>query len=106
MNLKSLNPKLVQLIKIVSTILISNAIGLELWNLYAVFSHQVIPSFIQILVVIAHLALLSHFIEGIIAGFYVFPRGGNYIKDGIYTFFTGTVGLLELWESDNKIMEE
>lgn len=106
MNLKSLNPKLVQSIKIVSTILISNAIGLELWNLYAVFSHQVIPSFIQILVVIAHLALLSHFIEGIIAGFYIFPRGGNYIKDGVYTFFTGTVGLLELWESDNKIMEE
>ncbi len=106
MNLKSLNPNLVQGIKIVSTILIFNAMGLELWNLYAVFSHQVIPSFIQILVVIAHLALLSHFIEGLIAGFHVFPKGGNYIKDGIYTFFTGTVGLLELWESESKIMEE
>ncbi|WP_017747601.1 hypothetical protein [Scytonema hofmannii] len=41
-------------------------------------------------------AVTIHFIEGIIAAFYAPSRKKVPIQYGTYTFFVGTVGLLEL----------
>lgn len=94
MNLNNIKQKLFPIIKIISTALITSAIGLELWNL-----NNQLPSILTPALIIAHIALSAHFIEALIAAYYAPTRNQTAIKYAIYTFFVGTVGLLELWEN-------
>ncbi len=87
-------------VKIISTVLITSAIGLELWNIYAVLSDIYVPSSLNPVFWIERFAITSHFIEGIIAAFYAPSRKKMPIKYATYTFFVGTIGLLELFNQE------
>jgi hypothetical protein len=80
-------------IKVISTGLITSAIALELAQFYTQLPH----SYTTVLL-IAHLALSAHLVEGIIAAIYAPAKNQRPIQYGAYTFFVGTIGLLELWE--------
>ena len=85
-------------IKIISTMLIVGVLGLELRNLYALQS-QMTPFELPFpLLWIGRFALVAHFLEGMIAFIYAPSRNQPAIASGIYTFFVGTVGLVELFE--------
>jgi hypothetical protein len=51
------------------------------------------------------LVLSAHFIEAIIAAFYAPAKNQKPIQYGIYTFFVGTIGLLEFFENPSQIPE-
>ncbi|MBK1989109.1 hypothetical protein A0J48_016450 [Sphaerospermopsis aphanizomenoides BCCUSP55] len=99
MNLKDIKPKLFSIIKFISIPLITSAIGLEIWNIQTLTTNNQLPTILTPALILAHIALSAHFIEGIIASFYASAQNHNPIKYAIYTFFVGTVGLLELWEN-------
>ncbi|MEA5470752.1 hypothetical protein [Spirulina sp. 06S082] len=94
MNLKAIDTKFLMAIKVLSTLLIAGAIALELWTLY----QQEIPHFLTPILYFVTFALVSHFIEGMIGAFVAFRQQKNAIAAGVYIFFTGTVGLLEVLE--------
>ena len=98
MTLKDKKRRIYTLIKIISVILITSALGLELWNAYALLTNTNIPSSIQPVFWIERLAITIHLIEGVIAAYKAPSRNEMPIKYGTYTFFVGTVGLLELFE--------
>ena len=98
MILKDKKRRFYTLIKIISVILITSAIGLELWNAYALLTNTNIPSSIQPFFWIERLAITIHLVEGVIAAYKAPSRNEMPIKYGTYTFFVGTVGLLELFE--------
>ena len=92
-------------IKIISTILIVGVLGLELRNLYALQS-QITPLDLPFpLLWIGRFALVAHFLEGIVAFIYAPSRNQSAIASGIYTFFVGTVGLVELFELQERKQE-
>ena len=102
-NMKSTHaPILIQVIKIISTLLISGAIILEAWNLISYFLNQPLPHIFKWVIIIARFALISHLIEAIIAGFSAKSQGKNSLKSAFYTFFVGTVGLLEVLDRINS----
>ncbi len=84
-------------IKWVSTILITSAIGLEVWHLGAVLAQSQIPPFLQPIFWIGRVAVGIHFIEGVIAALYAKRKHKAAIPTGVYTFFVGSVGLVELF---------
>ena len=90
--------RLLTTIKILSTILITGALGLELRNLYALQSQMTPLDLPFPLLWIGRFALVAHFLEGMIAFIYAPSRNQSAIASGIYTFFVGTVGLVELFE--------
>ena len=98
--------KLFSLIKIASTVLITSALGLEIWQLYLSFNdaslpHQLVPVFW-----IGSIALIVHLIEGLIAGFIANTCKKNSFIYGVYTFLVGFVGLLELQEIVSNSKQE
>ncbi|MBD2724859.1 hypothetical protein H6G96_00630 [Nostoc sp. FACHB-892] len=101
MNLKSIKKDIFAFIKIISIVLITSAIGLELWNIYAVITNSNLPSNLNPIFWIERFAMTSHFIESIIAAFYAPSRQKIPIKYATYTFFVGTIGLLELFAQEN-----
>jgi uncharacterized membrane protein len=102
MKFKHIAQKLFPIIKIISIALITSAIGLEIWNIQTSTTNNQLPSILTPALIIAHVALSAHFIEALIASFYAFSQNKIAIKYGTYTFFVGTVGLLELWENKNN----
>ncbi|MBN3873119.1 MAG: hypothetical protein V7L00_20275 [Nostoc sp.] len=101
MNLKFINRNIFILVKIISTMLITSAIGLESWNIYAVITNSNLPSSLNPIFWIERFAMTTHFVESIIAAFYAPSRKKMRIKYAIYTFFVGTIGLLELFSQEN-----
>ena len=99
---QSIAPILIQAIKIISTLLISGAIMLEAWNEIAHFLHQPLPDLFKWVIIIARVALIGHLIEAIVAGFSAKYQGKNPLKSAVYTFFVGTVGLLEVLDRTNS----
>lgn len=97
MNLDDAKKTLSAWIKVISTVLITGAIALESWNLYASFTHLPVPSSLNIVFAIERFAVVAHLIEGIIAAIFASSRQQQPLRYGIYTFFVGTVGLLELF---------
>lgn len=92
-------------IKYLSTILITGAIGLELWRLYLIFHNDPIPSFMYPMLWLGRFALVAHLIEGIIAAIYA-PRKQKYpLSYGTYTFFVGTIALSELFALEDRNSE-
>lgn len=100
MNLNSGIKNLFPFIKVVSTVLIASAIGLELWNIQGTITNSHLPSSLNPVFWIERFALTAHLIEAAIASYYAPTKNKMPIKYGIYTFFVGTVGLLELFEKD------
>lgn len=89
-------------IKVLSTSLISGAIALELWNIYALFSNLSVPTILEPVVWLGRFAVTMHLIEGIIAAAYAPSRQKTPIVYATYTFFVGTVGLLELFDQQDE----
>nr|WP_042490756.1 hypothetical protein [Anabaena sp. PCC 7108] len=102
MNLKDIKQKLFPIIKIISIPLITSAMGLELWNIQTSITNHQLPSILTPALMIAHFALSAHFIEAIVAAYYAPNRNQTSIKYATYTFFVGTVGLLELFDNDEE----
>ena len=102
MNLKNIKTQLFSIIKIISSILIPSAIALELWNIQTITNNYQLPiaNILNPALILAHIALFAHFIEAIIASIYAPSKNQPAIKYGVYTFFVGTVGLLELFDND------
>lgn len=98
MLLKRIDSKFITAIKVISTVLISCAIGWELYNIYATLTDQAIPNSLNPVFWVERFALIAHFIEGVIAAFYAPSKGKIPVSYCIYTFFVGTVGLFELFE--------
>ncbi|MBE9104046.1 hypothetical protein IQ229_03535 [Nostoc cf. edaphicum LEGE 07299] len=102
MDLKFIRKKIYTFIKIISTVLITGAIGLESWNIYAVITNINVPSSLNPIFWIERFAIMSNFIESIIAAFYAPSRQKIPIKYATYTFFVGTIGLLELFGQQDE----
>lgn len=83
-------------IKITSLILITGAIFWELANLDSRISHWTISHNLDFIFWIDRIILVAHFFEALFAAYYLSLQGKNPIKHSIYTFFVGTVGLVEL----------
>lgn len=98
----TIKEKLFILVKILSIILIASAICLELWNLSALITNTSIPSSLNIVFWIERFAIASHFLEAVIAIIYANSRNKMPLQYGIYTFFVGTIGLLELFSQEDK----
>jgi hypothetical protein len=98
MSLSQIKNKFFNVIKVLSIVLIISGIGWEIGNIYAALTNQKIPSSLNFIFWIERFALITHFIEGIIAAWCAPFKGKTPIKYGIYTFFVGTIGLLELFE--------
>ena len=94
--------KLFSLIKIASTILITSALGLEIWQIYLQFTNISFPNPLDSVLWLGSIALIVHLIEGLIAAFLANACHKNFLTYGIYTFFVGFVGLLELQERTSK----
>jgi uncharacterized protein with PQ loop repeat len=94
--------KLFLLVKILSTGLIISAIGLELWNIQSIIANVALPNSLYPLLIFAHLALSAHVVEAIIAGVYAQRKNRMPVPLAAYTFFVGTVGLLEMWENQDN----
>jgi hypothetical protein len=103
LNSESIKKNIFPLIKVTATVFISSAIVLELWHIYAMLANIETPSILSPLFWLERLALISHGIEGIIAAFYAPSKKENPIKYGVYTFFVGTVGLVELFQKKEQI---
>ena len=93
-----LQQKLIKSIKIISSILITSALGLDIWYLYSRIIEQMIPSILYPVLWVANIALIIHLIAGIIAAFKANTFEKNFFTYGIYTFFVGFVGLWELYK--------
>lgn len=91
------------LIKCFSIVLMTGAIGLELWHLQSVVTQSQPPVVPLVVFWIARFALIIHGAEGIIAAGYATRRQRSPIFHAIYTFFVGTVGLVELFSSDTTM---
>ena len=98
MILKDTKRRFFSLIKVISVVLITSAIGLELWNAYALLTNSKLPSSLNPIFWVERFAVAIHFVEGVIAASYAPSRKKMPIKYGTYTFFVGTVGLLEVFD--------
>ncbi|WP_416668061.1 hypothetical protein [Egbenema bharatensis] len=105
LRLLTLPPILMTTIKRISIVLITGAILLELWHLYAGFTLRSIPAFLAPLLWIGRFALIAHLIEGIIAAIYAPGKQKSPLLYGTYTFFVGTIGLVELFALNSAEME-
>lgn len=93
-------PILSSLIKALSIVLITGAIGLELWHLQALVIQSQPPAVPSPILGFARFALIAHGLEGMIAAVYAPRRQRQPFSYAIYTFFVGTIGLVELFKSD------
>lgn len=98
MNSKDTKREIFKIIKVISIVLITSAIGLELWNVYALIGNTNIPGNLNPIFGLERFAIAIHFVEGVIAAYKAPSRKKMPIKYGAYTFFVGTVGLLELFD--------
>ncbi len=97
-----MNNKNLFAIKIASTVLMTCAIGLEIWNIYAIINQFEIPSNIKPIFWIERVAVAAHLIEAIIAAFNAGSKDKVWYKYSIYTFFVGTIGLMELFREEEN----
>ena len=89
--------KIFPLIKVISTLLMISAIGLALWNIDARLTHTALPNSLNLVFWIGCIAMAIHAIEAVIVAAYAPARKKSPLQYGIYTFFVGTVGVIELF---------
>ncbi|MDF5710134.1 MAG: hypothetical protein PUP90_21310 [Nostoc sp. S4] len=102
MSQSEIRQKIAGLVKITSIILILSAIGLELANISGILNTNNTPKIFTLILGMARFALIAHLLEGIIAGIYASSKSQLPFQYGIYTFFVGTIGLVELFKQENK----
>ena len=102
MNFQDIKQKISPIIKVISTVLITGALVLELGNIYAIANNIQVKSSLNPIFWFERFAVSCHLIEAAIAGFYAPSRNQMPIQYAIYTFFVGTVGLLELFAQKDK----
>ena len=85
-------------IKMVATLFISAALGLELCYRLGVEISWIPSDLLPVALLFGRLALISHGVEGMIAAFSAPSRRRSALKSAVYTFFVGTIGLMELFE--------
>ena len=95
-----MKPQITKIIKLISTVAITGALGLTLGNLYLQLQGKSLPDNLNGLLWLATIALIVHLIEGAIAAVRVSSGDRHPLVYGIYTFFVGYVGLKELSDSD------
>ena len=78
--------------------MITSALGLEIWQIYVLLNGTSLPNQLYPVLWLGSIALIVHGIEGLIAAFQANVCHKNFLTYGIYTFFVGFVGLLELQE--------
>jgi len=83
--------------------LIASGIGLELGNTYALLTHSHTPTIAKFIFWLERFAISAHLVEAAIAVYYAHAKDKIPIIYGIYTFFVGTVGLLELFDFDKVL---
>jgi len=86
-------------LKITSTILILIALGIVITNFLHIFPELTNSSFFRIITWLASFSLISHFIEAVIIYIYTYKKAAKPLQLAIYTFFTGTIGLTEIWKN-------
>ena len=101
MQLKSVNPVWVKLIKIVSPLVMMVALLIDGAIAYHWQHGLLIPKSYQALGAIGSVAVLAHTIEGIIAATLAHKKGLNPFRYGVYTFLVGTVAFLDLMDSES-----
>ncbi|MBW4563857.1 MAG: hypothetical protein KME32_22490 [Mojavia pulchra JT2-VF2] len=103
MKLNNIKHNFFPIIKIISSVLIASAIGLELWNIYAAINNIKVPNSLNPVFWIERIAVVSHLVEAVIAAFYAPSKQKMPLQYGTYTFFVGTVALLELFGKEDKL---
>lgn len=86
-------------IKIISTFLMIAALILVLYSL----KYPIESPIFSTMRILAIFALTIHLMEGIAGGIIAYTQGLNPLKYGIYTFFTGTLALWEMWVNRAEI---
>ena len=102
MNFQDIKQKISPIIKVISTVLITGALVLELGNIYAIANNIQVKSSLNPIFWFERFAVSCHLVEAAIAAFYAPSRNQMPIQYAIYTFFVGTVGLLELFAQEDK----
>ena len=87
------DPLALKVIKVISCVLITGALGLMVMRLNGLIADH---SLLARVFWFGTAALLFHVLEGLIAGFLAHRLKENPIKVGIYTFWTGIAGITEL----------
>jgi hypothetical protein len=95
-----INPKMLVFIKKISIVVMTLAIILQLWNAYILINNKQILNNLNIIFWIGRTAITIHFLEAVIAGIYAPTKNKIPLQYGIYTFFVGTIGLLELFNQE------
>ncbi|NET54904.1 MAG: hypothetical protein F6K47_01455 [Symploca sp. SIO2E6] len=94
---------LLLVIKLSSLVLIASGLGLELGNICAILTHSPTPTIAKFIFWLERLAISTHVVIGAIAAYYAPAKNKIPIIYGTYTFFVGTLGLLELFDfQDNR----
>jgi len=88
--------RLLFLIKCFSILVITSAIGLELWHRFAAVTQRDVILTLAPLFWIGRFALIAHLIEGVAAAIYALRHQKPALFWAVYTFLVGTVGLFEL----------
>lgn len=71
-------------------------VGLESWHLYTTIQPAAFPASLLPVLHWGRLPVVAHLVEALIAIAVALQRGKAALTAGIYTFFVGTVGLLEV----------
>jgi hypothetical protein len=82
------------------------AIGVELWGRIPGIFPQVpfpLPNFFPIG---AHIVLIAHGMEGVVAAAIARRSYKNPFTIGLYTFFVGTIALMELFSRDASVANQ
>ena len=101
-----MNQKSIKSIKIISSILIIGALGLDIWYLYSRFTERTLPNILYPVLWIASIALVIHVIAGLVAAIIANTFEKNFLIYGIYTFFVGFIGLWELHQIYSDIEQQ
>jgi hypothetical protein len=89
-------------IKVISTAIILSGVGLELWNIATNLTDAEIPSYLHVFFWFERFAMTAHLMEATVAAYFASRKNQTPWKYAAYTFFVGTVGLLELFESESE----
>ncbi|BFM40349.1 hypothetical protein [Synechocystis sp. LKSZ1] len=87
--------RLSRLVKVFSSALITGALGLELGNV--ILQGSLFPAW-SLVFYLGRVALIGHALESLIAAVYAPSKGRSPLSIGVYTFFVGTIGLMELFQ--------
>lgn len=87
------HPRVLKMIKVVSCLLIAGALLLVATKLSGIIAEH---TFLERVFWIGTAALLFHVLEGIAAGVLAYRLKENPVKAGMYTFWTGIAGIVEI----------